>query len=589
MHSIYRLLGWVGLSLISLYAWRPAIARQSPDPPDPVEETLPSPEDPLPTPEPPPPEPPQIFIPDDATPPVDPEPADPVLESTNFTVERIHVLGSTVLQNEITDLVNNFLTEATPLIEQPNAPIQRYEVTLAELLDLRSQITALYIEKGYITSGAFLPNNQDLSSGVVYIQVVEGTLETIQINGLNHLREYYVRDRINIAISAPLNVRQLEEGLRLLQIDPLLDRVNAELTAGSGPGRNILVLDLTEANPYFINLAVSNNRSTSIGSSQISPTIANQNVLGLGDRFSVRYDYTEGLDLYSLGYSVPVNALDGTLSAQFERGESRIVDPRFLDAGIRSETQTLSFNFRQPLTRSLSSEVALGLGFDLRESRSFILENIPFSFSLGPEDGVSRVSAIRFSQEWLNRDIDTVLAARSQFSLGIGAFGATVNDTGTDGRFFSWIGQFQWVQQFAPGTLLLARINTQLTPDSLLPLERFSLGGVSTVRGYAQNELVTDNAVTSSIEVRFPISDDPNTLQLAPFIDFGTGWNNRTPNPEVSTLLGIGAGLQWRPASGVNLRLDYGIPLISTSSNGTSLQENGFYFSINLQPLEPFE
>ncbi|MEO1354091.1 MAG: ShlB/FhaC/HecB family hemolysin secretion/activation protein [Cyanobacteria bacterium J06635_15] len=578
------------MSLISLYAWRPAIAQPSSDPPpDPVEETLPSPEDPLPTPEPPPPEPPQIFIPDDATPPVDPEPADPVLESTNFTVERIHVLGSTVLQNEITDLVNNFLTEATPLIEQPNAPIQRYEVTLAELLDLRSQITALYIEKGYITSGAFLPNNQDLSSGVVYIQVVEGTLETIQINGLNHLREYYVRDRINIAISAPLNVRQLEEGLRLLQIDPLLDRVNAELTAGSGPGRNILVLDLTEANPYFINLAVSNNRSTSIGSSQISPTIANQNVLGLGDRFSVRYDYTEGLDLYSLGYSVPVNALDGTLSAQFERGESRIVDPRFLDAGIRSETQTLSFNFRQPLTRSLSSEVALGLGFDLRESRSFILENIPFSFSLGPEDGVSRVSAIRFSQEWLNRDIDTVLAARSQFSLGIGAFGATVNDTGTDGRFFSWIGQFQWVQQFAPGTLLLARINTQLTPDSLLPLERFSLGGVSTVRGYAQNELVTDNAVTSSIEVRFPISDDPNTLQLAPFIDFGTGWNNRTPNPEVSTLLGIGAGLQWRPASGVNLRLDYGIPLISTSSNGTSLQENGFYFSINLQPLEPFE
>jgi hypothetical protein len=56
---------------------------------------------------------------------------------------------------------------------------------------------------------------------------------------------------------------------------------------------------------------------------------------------------------------------------------------------------------------------------------------------------VAKVAAFRFSQEWLRRDINRVLAARSQFSLGLDAFNATINDTGTDGQFFAWLGQFQ--------------------------------------------------------------------------------------------------------------------------------------------------
>ena len=453
---------------------------------------------------------------------------------------------------------------------------------VTELLDLRSCIQALYIEKGYVTSGAFIPNDQEIQDGVVKIQVVEGSIEEVQINGLKRLKEYYIRDRITPAISSPVNVNQIEERLRLLQIDSLIDTIDAELTAGRENGQNILVLDIVESPPLIVNLALSNNRSPSVGSVQGLPTIVYQNALGLGDRASVQYSHSEGLNLYSASYVVPINALGGSLSTRYEFGDSRIITSQFEAAGIRSETETLSVNFRQPVSRSLSSEVALGLGFDVRESRSFILDNRPFSFSRGPEDGVSRVSAIRFSQEWLNRDIDTVLAARSQFSLGIDAFGSTVNDSGTDGQFFSWAGQFQWVQQFNPGERLLTRVNTQLTPDSLLPLERFSLGGVSTVRGYAQNELVTDNGVAVSVEYQLPLLREPEKLKLAPFVDFGVGWNSGTQNGDLSTLLGTGVGLQWQPSDRFNVRLDYGIPLIS-ASEGSSLQENGFYFSINSQ------
>ncbi|MEM7066488.1 MAG: POTRA domain-containing protein [Cyanobacteria bacterium P01_B01_bin.77] len=36
---------------------------------------------------------------------------------------------------------------------------------------------------GYITLGVFLPNNQDLTNGTVQVQMVEGQIEDIQVNG----------------------------------------------------------------------------------------------------------------------------------------------------------------------------------------------------------------------------------------------------------------------------------------------------------------------------------------------------------------------------------------------------------------------
>ncbi|MBD2234789.1 ShlB/FhaC/HecB family hemolysin secretion/activation protein [Phormidium tenue] len=531
--------------------------------PEPTEPTRPAPLNP-PLPEPIPPEEPLL------RPETTPEESAPPTEELVFTVDRIEVVGNTVLDSEIAALVE---------------PLEGNALSLADLLGLRTAITELYQSNGYVTSGAFLPTNQDLGSGVVQIQVIEGGVETIQVNGLGRLREGYVRDRIALATQSPLQIAQIEDALRLLQIDPLLERVDAELTAGSRPGQNILILDVAEADPLSAAITLDNSQSSSIGSWQAEAQVQHRNVLGLGDAASLRYGHTEGLNLYELRYGLPLNARDGTLQLRYENVSSRIVTPQFVDAGIRSNSQTLALSLRQPLSRSISQEFALGLAFDLRESRSFILNDIPFSFSIGPENGVAKVSALRFSQDWLARDLRRVVAARSQFSLGLGLFDATVNDSGTDGRFFAWLGQFQWVERVSPNLLLVSRVNAQLTPNSLLPLERFSVGGQDTVRGYAQNQIVTDNAVIGSVELRIPLSATPNQLLLIPFVDAGTGWNTLTESPTPSVLLGTGLGVQWQPIPTASLGFTYGIPLIGVLNRGNSWQENGFYFTFTYQPL----
>ncbi|MEM8613764.1 MAG: ShlB/FhaC/HecB family hemolysin secretion/activation protein, partial [Cyanobacteria bacterium P01_H01_bin.105] len=435
-----------------------------------------------------------------------------------------------------------------------------------------------------ITSGAFIPNNQDLTSGSVQIQVIEGEIEELQVNGLTRLRQSYIRRQLARAMAPPFNQRDLEQGLQLLQLDPVLARVNAELTAGSGPGQSLLILDLQEAETFNLSLSTNNYRSPSIGSTGANFGLAVSHPLGLGDRLSASYGLTEGLDLYDVTYSIPVSAKNGTVQFRASNSDSEIVQDAFRDVGIRSETTTLSAGFRQPLVRTPAEEFALGLDFEWKRSRSFILEDIPFSFSLGPEEGRSQVSAVRFYQDWVKRSQSRVLAARSQFSVGLDILDATTNDSGIDGRFFSWLGQFQWIEQVSPRFLVLTRVGAQLTPDALLPIERFSLGGIGTVRGYSQNQLVADNAVTGSVELRIPVTRDPNIIQLTPFLEAGIGWNNEIPDPDPSFLASLGLGARWNINPELSIRLDYGLPLVDADDTGDSLQENGLYFLLNYQP-----
>jgi hemolysin activation/secretion protein len=534
-----------------------------PDTPGKIEETLPKPSPkPLPIPSTPIP-----ILP--SSPPENlPDTIFPSGES--FFIKEIQVKGYSVLEDEIIKL---------------KQPLENKKITFEQLLQLRSQITELYVKKGYITSGAFIPNNQDVANGVVQIQVVEGELEGISIVGLQRLQPAYVRSRIKRFAVKPLNKNSLEEALQLLQLDPVIKRVNAELIAGSASGSNILQVKITESPAFHAGVIFANNQSASVGSEQGSVFVAHDNLLGFGDEFSADYGITEGLDIYNINYSIPFNALDGTIGVRYSKSGSRIIESKFRSLNIRSEAETLSFNLRQPIVYTPDREFALLLAFDLRRSQTFILNDIPFSFTEGAEDGESKVTVIRFSQDWLQRNANTVLAARSQFSFGIGVLDATVNNSGTDGRFFSWVGQFQWVQRLSPRILMLAKINTQLTPDSLLSLEKISIGGVDTVRGYGQNQLVADSGVVGDLEVRIPLTSNVETLQLLPFFDIGTVWNNRGSNPDPTTLASLGLGLQWQPFNGLILRTDYGIPLIGTSDGGSSLQNNGFNFSVRYQPF----
>ena len=108
-------------------------------------------------------------------------------------------------------------------------------------------------QRCYINSGAFIPANQTFSqkNAVVTIKVVEGGVEYIEINGLKKLQESYVRNRIQRGISQPLERDKLLDQLQILQLDPLIKNISAELAAGTRPDQSVLEINVTEADPFF--------------------------------------------------------------------------------------------------------------------------------------------------------------------------------------------------------------------------------------------------------------------------------------------------------------------------------------------------
>lgn len=539
--------------------------------PSPVPSVQPTPQ-PLPPPE-------QILQPSSPTTPAAPEASPGKLPGT-ITINEFKFEGNTAFSSkELAKVTQRFI----------NHPI-----TFAELLEARSAITQYYIDKGYVTSGALIPP-QTLDAGVVTIQIVEGRLEDIRVNGLHRLNPNYVRSRVALGTQKPLNVPRLLETLRLLQLNPLIANLSAELSAGSQPGTSLLTLTVKEADTFNTQIIANNDRPPSIGSFRRGVQFTEANLLGLGDGLSFTYGNTDGSNDYNVSYTVPVNPRNGTLNFSYINTPSRVIEPPFDILNIRASSRYYDLTYRQPVSQTPSEEFALSLTLSRRESRTVFLgnnidpEELPFPSPGADENGRTTVNALRFTQEYTKRGSQQVIAARSQFSFGLGILDSTVNSTSPDARFFSWRGQAQWVRLLAPDTLLLVRGDVQVANRPLLPIEQYGLGGRETLRGYRQDILLTDNGANLSAELRIPILRVPQwktLLQIAPFIDLGSTWNSgSSPNPAPNSLASVGLGLQLQVSNNLTARFDYGIPLVHVKSGDRTWQENGLYFSIFWNPF----
>ncbi len=505
-----------------------------------------------------------------------PDDSDSIKNFTNKVfVKKFEIVGSTVFTpEELAEVLKPYILR---------------RLSFTEILAAQQAIDRLYFEKGYITSGTFLPP-QKLEDGIVIIEVVEGTVEAINIEGLNRLNSGYIRRRLEIATVAPLNKDKLLNALQLLQIDPLIENLAAELTAGTRQGSSILELNLQEADPFDSTFSFDNYRAPSVGTDRRSVQLTHHNLIGLGDRFSVGYLNTDGSNsLNNLNYSIPFNPYNGTLNFRFNYTDSQIITPPFDRFDIESENANYQFTYRQPVLQKPTEDIAIGLTF-ARNNSAITLGGEPQQLSRGAEpDGETNISVLRFFQEYTKRDADQVFALFSQFSLGIDVFGATINNGDEpDSKFFAWRGQAQYLKLFNSTFTLLLRSDFQIANNALVPTEQFSLGGGLSVRGYRQDALLGDNGWFNSVEIRVTVLRIPQgetSLQLIPFVDFGTVWNSDDFELETNTLVSTGIGLRLQISDYFASGLDWGIPLVDLDTEGDSLQENGIYFFLELQPF----
>jgi hemolysin activation/secretion protein len=557
------------LILISLISSTLPVAAQVPIPNIPPQ-TIPRPQlpTPIPTPVIPTPIPAPELNPQPATPPPD---ASSEL-SDNVFVDRFEVVGSTIFSTQELDAI------LKPFTGRP--------IAFVELLQARTAITQLYQQKGYISSVAILPP-QAAEKGVFKIQVLEGSIEQINVTGNRRLNPGYVKSRLGLAAQTPVNVNKLLEGLRLLQVDPQLANISADLQAGTKPASNRLQINIKEAKTQQVAITLDNSRSPSVGSFRRQLELSQANLLGFGDRLQVGYSNTSGSNGFDINYTLPISPRNTTLRFAYGRNQSTVIEAPFDPLDIRANSRYYEMTLRQPISQRTSGEFAIGLTLSHQSNQTELgIDNIgPFPLSEGSDaQGRTKVSALRFFQEWVNRSDRQVLALRSQFSVGLGLFDATQNASAPDSKFFSWRGQTQLTRLLAPETLLLVKGELQLADRRLLAFEQLGLGGQGTVRGYRQDTLLANSGAAFSTELRLPILRNRRNqanLFLTPFVDLA--WAATAKETKTNFIASTGVGLLWQKGD-LSARLDFGLPLVSAANEKRSLQEKGLHFSLTYSP-----
>ncbi len=493
--------------------------------------------------------------------PATPEPTVPS-SSSKVTINEIQVVGSSVFGDR----------EFTPIL----SGYEGRELSLRDLRQVADDITQLYLESGYITTRAIL-GEQEITDGVVQVRVVEGELDKIQVEGSRRLAGY-VRDRVSLANRKPLNQVDLESQLQLLRADPLIKRVEASLRAGAGEGQSNLIVRVLEA-PLFSGRAVfDTNSPPSVGIARMGIETDFNNLLGFGDRLALSAfrSTAGGSNTYGINYTVPLNAMNGTLQARYLPSSFELISEELRTLGVEGSSETYELTYRQPVIRKPNEELAFSLGFRHRTGETLVSDVVIDS---------TRTSIFQFGQDYLKRDSAGAWGLRSQFNLGTGLLEATDREGGdADGQFFSWLGQIQRAQVISRDNILLMQSSVQLSADSLLGADQFIIGGPTSVRGYNQNARFGDNGFRASIEDRITVlknEDGSPAVQIAPFLDGAGVWNRRTNTSDQRFLLGTGVSFITNLVENVQARLDVGVPLIELTEAGDRSKDIFVYFNMD--------
>ena len=576
---ISQLFSSIGFTMVMVLASPSAFAQIDPtgrsaEPPGPLKEEFQRPK--------PPPSPVLPIVP------LPPETEMPTQPGTvQVFVRDIRVTGNTVFSEQE--------------IAEVTAPYKNRTLITEDLERLRLALTLLYINKGYLTSGAIIPD-QDVKSGVITVQIIEGKLTRIDVEGNRWFRSSYLRDRLSFGIRTPVTLGPLQEQLQILQQDRRIERINAELRPGDQRGDSLLNVRVKDRNPFHASIEVNNYLTPLVGEIRGVGTLVDDNLTGHGDPLRLSYGQSSGaFPIVDASYALPLNQYGTTFSPYYRRFGFKLIEPPFDPLDIKTNSEIIGMSLRHPIYKSVTDEVALSIIGEHLFTQSFLFNDTPaqtaFPFP-GYQNGVATVSALRFAQDWTHRTLDTLLAVRSRFSVGLNVLGATINanpDT-PDGQFFSWLGQAQTIKQFGENLLgmqLLGHVDLQFTNSPLFPVEQVAIGGRYTVRGYREVTILRDNSFIASIEPRFPLvrwANGQPMVQFAPFVDVGHGWSIGNNRPSViapftkfpNTLASVGAGLRWNilPNDRAIFEVYWGYQLNDVPKIGNTIQDHGVHLGI---------
>ncbi|MBF0123854.1 MAG: ShlB/FhaC/HecB family hemolysin secretion/activation protein [Magnetococcales bacterium] len=506
----------------------------------------------------------------------EPQQGEPLSVMQRLLVREVRIEGNTVLSD----------VEAQALV----APWLNRELAIEDLLQLKDEVTRWYVERGYVTSGATLPDQQ-VSDGVIRLQVVEGVLSDVEISGNTNLRSRYISERLPSSPQQVLNIRDLEEQFQILRQKEMIEQLHAELRPGPTLGQAVMAVRVEERRPWQVWAGYNNQGSPNMGAQRLSVGATHRSVLGWGDQLEGEVLHSKGEDHYAVSYTMPLVGLGLPDSALFLKsghsGSSVVVTP-FDAINISGNSRTHAMGLRHALWKTTADEALLSLSFQHRDSQTFLM-GAPYRFTPSDPEARTIINSLNFAQEWHHRDQQQALSLLSTFSKGV------PNESGS--RFWAWLGQAQWARQLPFLTSsLLTRLAYRWASEPMVATEKFTLGGMNTVRGYREGLVSRDRGVLANFEWRVPTPlklpvpfiSDPNNdgaLTVALFSDMGKNWDKGQKHADLPNLASVGVGLLWDINRDSNVAIYFAEAMRNVHHNNEDIQDRGVHFRLTVAPF----
>jgi len=365
-----------------------------------------------------------------------------------------------------------------------------------QLNELLKAITDYYIDKGLVTSRAYLPQ-QDLSKGHLQVLVVEGKLE-----GLKGADNSKLSDR-ELAMAFPgkngdlLNLREIEQAIDQLNRLPS-NQAQMELAPGDAVGGSSVLVKNNPQKPWRASLSRNNDGQKSTGEQQWGTGFEWDSPLGLADQLILRgghdaiSDHQKTSKNAMLYYNVPWGWWN--FSYSYNQSDYRsVAQGNGFDFKQTGDSENHQLRAERVIHRDALSKTSINVGLSHLRTNNYIEDSrLKESSNRLSELQLGINHGRRIGSAFVNLDVG--------MQNGTGAFDAQGNHNPgpgvPDARYRKYTATVSYLQPFkvwGESFSFTSLATGQRSEDVLFSPQRMSLGGSSSIRGYKDQQLSGDS------------------------------------------------------------------------------------------------
>ena len=452
----------------------------------------------------------------------------------------------------------------------------------------------LYVQAGYAGVVTSVPA-QTLSNGKVRIDVLEGKLDQIVVQGNNSFSNANIKAGLpSLRVGFTPNLVDLDTHTLMVNENPAKS-VRVVFQPGLRTGQLDALVVTEEENPVQLTATLDNTGNSTSGRYRASLVFQHANVFDRDHVFNVRLnapvnDPANGLAA-GLSYRIPLYQQYASIDllASYSNVKNRVTPTPAGDLSFAGQGQAVGVRYNWHLPRVGKSKQKISAGLDWRQYRNECSIGVFGSQGCGPAAASVEVRPVTLAYQVFNPGSYSAFVQLASNVLAGGSLGQAQNfeasRPGSTPRYWVLSGGYQLVRSLENQSTLSWRANAQHSPHALISAEQFGIGGASTVRGYAERELVGDRGVATSVEwstsLPWPLQNtsqsgaSPQLLGTV-FIDAGLVSNHLgtvcKSGKTTCSIAGAGIGLTVSQGRRWSVKAD----LARALTGGTTTQKGGY-------------